>query len=83
MSSTPPLLSKAFDTVNHCIRFSKLEKCGIRGNSLTLISNYLTDRKQVVNLNNANSSPDSSQHTITFGVPQGSILLAAFIFYLL
>ena len=64
-------LLKAFDSVNHSIRPCKLEKLhGIRDNSLSLISNYFEDRKQVVNFNNAYSS----QQTITCGVPQGSIL---------
>ena len=63
-------LLKAFDTVNHRILLSKLEKCGIRGNTLSLISNYLTNSKQVVNLSNTYSS----QQTITCGVPQGTIL---------
>ena len=63
-------LSKAFDTVNHKILLNKLEKYGIRGNSLTLIRNYLTNRKQTVHINNTYSL----QQTLTSGVPQGSIL---------
>ena len=43
-------LSKAFDTVNNQILLNKLEKHGVRGNSLTLINDYLTNRKQVVRL---------------------------------
>ena len=37
-------LSRAFDPVNRCIFISKLKKHGIRGNLLTLISNYLPER---------------------------------------
>ena len=48
----------------------KLEKYGIRSNSLHLITNYLTNRKQIVYINNSYSTPQ----TIKCGVPQGSIL---------
>ena len=63
-------LSKAFDTVNRSILLDKLEKYGIRSNSLKLIENYLSNRKQIVNLNRAYST----ELKITCGVPQGSIL---------
>ena len=67
---TLPDLLKAFDTVNHCILLSKLEKHGIRGHSLSLISNYITDRKHLVYLSNTYSS----KQAITCGFPQGSKL---------
>ena len=63
-------LSKAFDTVDHQILLIKLEKYGIRGNTLKLIHNYLINRKQTVNINNT----FSDLKTIKCGVPQGSIL---------
>ena len=63
-------LSKAFDTVNYKLLLSKLEKYGVRGNSLKLINDYLTHRKQVVHVNNTYSD----QQSIVCGVPQGSAL---------
>ena len=48
----------------------KLEKYGIRDNSLTLMKSYLTNRKQTVHINNTYSL----QQTLTCGVPQSSIL---------
>ena len=62
--------SKAFDTVNHEILFSKLEFYGVRGISLELFRSYLSGRKQFVEYNGASSS----QSNIVCGVPQGSIL---------
>ena len=56
--------------MNHSILLDKLEKYGIRGNSLKLIENYLSNRKQIVNLNRTYST----ELKITCGVPQGSIL---------
>ena len=63
-------LSKAFDTVDHKILLYKLERHGIRGQALELMKSYLSDRQQIVKINNCKS--DSS--LITTGVPQGTIL---------
>ena len=63
-------LSKAFDTLNHEILFSKLEHYGIRGLTLQWIKSYFSNRKQFVQYRNI-SSP---LHTIKCGVLQGSIL---------
>jgi len=63
-------LKKAFDTCSHDILLKKLKKIGILGTELLWFKNYLSGRKQFVNLNNCNSS----LLDILFGVPQGSIL---------
>jgi hypothetical protein len=63
-------LSKAFDTIDHSILVSKLYHYGIRGLPLSLLSNYLQDRKQFTSFN----SYSSSMLPVRCGVPQGSIL---------
>ena len=63
-------LSKAFDTLNYDILFSKLNHYGIRGVSLLWFKNYLKDRKQYVTFNGCTSDT----LPIQCGVPQGSIL---------
>ena len=62
--------SKAFDTVNHDILFTKLECLGIRDTPLQWFKSYLSDREQYVIYNET----CSSYKTISCGVPQGSIL---------
>jgi hypothetical protein len=62
--------SKAFDTVNFNILFSKLECYGIRGAALSWFKSYLNQREQFVMYNNI----ESTREVITCGVPQGSIL---------
>ena len=63
-------LSKAFDTIDHTILFTKLQHYGIRGVTLDWFRDYLTSRVQFVSIENVYSS---NGH-ITCGVPQGSIL---------
>ena len=63
-------LTKAFDTINHKILFHKLESFGLTGPPLQFIKGYLTNRFQVVQVNNNLSSAKP----INRGVPQGSIL---------
>ena len=63
-------LKKAFDTVDHSLLLTKLERVGVRGNSLEWFNSYLTNRYQFVYINGILSE----QELIKCGVPQGSIL---------
>ena len=63
-------LSKAFDTVNHEILLKKLHHYGIRGQTNALFKSYLTNRKQLVEIDKIRSSC----LPINCGVPQGSVL---------
>lgn len=63
-------LAKAFDTVNHQILIKKMEAMGIRGVPLDLFKNYLSDRLQVVKVDNTFSIPKK----LELGVPQGTVL---------
>ena len=63
-------LKKAFDTVNHQILLQKLEKYGVRGLPLQLLTSYISERIQYTVVNNHKSNIRS----VTCGVPQGSTL---------
>lgn len=63
-------LSKAFDTVSIPILLFKLERMGIRGIQLNLLTDYLTNRSQSVKLD----TYISADLPVTVGIPQGSIL---------
>ena len=63
-------LCKAFDTVDHTILLKKLQFYGIRGVALSLLSSYLSNRKQYTVINNV----ISECRTVSYGVPQGSVL---------
>ena len=62
--------SKAFDRVWHEGLIYKLRRCGVSGNLLSLIKDFLANRKQRTVLNGKTSEWGS----VTAGVPQGSIL---------
>ena len=62
--------SKAFDMVEHPILLQKLDHYGVRGPALKWLESYLSNRKQFVSLNGA----ESSILQMDYGVPQGSIL---------
>jgi len=61
-------LQKAFDTVDHSILCDKLSAIGV--DSVPWFESYLTNRKQLVNVNGVCSDVQN----VTCGVPQGSVL---------
>ena len=63
-------ICKAFDKVWHKGLMYKLRQYGFTGNLLTLLTDFLSKRKQRVVLNGQHSS----RADIKAGVPQGSIL---------
>lgn len=72
-------LSKAFDSVNHDLLLSKLQRMGIRGIPLDWFRSYICGRRQVVRIAFSDASSllqhcFSEQETTLAGVPQGSVL---------
>ena len=63
---------KAFDTISHCILFSKLDNCGVLGPALDLVKSYIDKRKQRLDGGNFLSSPVAQSSKA--GVPQGSVI---------
>ena len=63
-------LKKCFDTINHDLLLSKLQKYGVEHNELLWFTDYLSDRSQAVNADGCISSFSN----INTGVPQGSVL---------
>ena len=61
---------KAFDMVNHTILLSKLKVYKLDDLSLNWFKSYLSERSQIVIINNY----ESSAQNIRYGIPQGSIL---------
>ena len=72
-SSTWPyfwILKKAFDTVDHTILIKKLNALGMRGNSGSWFTSFLSNRKQFCTVN----GQQSGARLVTCGIPQGSCL---------
>ena len=62
--------TKAFDTVNQQILIKTLEYYGIRGVAKDWLISYLSDRQQIVTVNNITPT----KCYVTCGIPQGSVL---------
>ena len=63
-------LSKAFDCINHDLLIAKLHAYGFSIDSLKMIKDYLSNRKQRVKINTS----FSTWSDLLMGVPQGSVL---------
>ena len=63
-------LKKAFDTVDHEILLTKMNRCGIQGKTLDWLKSYLTNRTQRCSVNCCLSDFT----TLKCGVPQGTIV---------
>jgi len=63
-------LARAFDIINHDILLNKMKNIGITGPALELFKSYLSDRKQLVKINNTHSD----EMKIKCGVPQGTTI---------
>jgi len=67
-------LSKAFDTLDREILLNKMENYGFRGVAHNLFKSYFKNRYQKVQLNDQNTTYESSWELTSTGCPQGSIL---------
>ena len=69
-------LSKAFDTLTHKIVLHKLERYGIRGQTLKWFESYLSDRRIRVKFRPASTGhvETTDEYDIEYGAPQGSCL---------
>jgi len=72
-------IKKAFDSVNHILLLKMLFQSGFRKNIYKLIQSYLSNRTQLVKINNIYNN----QMQILHGVPQGIVLGPIFLLYIL
>ena len=63
-------LTAAFDTVHHDILLTRLHQIGLSASALNWFHSYLSERSEYVSL----GREKSRTHTVTCGVPQGSVL---------
>ena len=71
--------AKAFDKVDHSCLLHKLDHYGIRGNFLSRLENFLTERTQRITIEGHLSTTTN----ITSGVPQGSVPAPLYCSYVL
>ena len=62
--------SKAFDSVPHQRLIGKMESYGVKGNILNWIRDFVSERSQIVKVNNA----ESYIAPVLSGIPQGVVL---------
>ncbi len=72
-------LKKAFDVVDHKILLKKLEKLGVKENCLKWFESYLSNRKQIVDINGYFSSERDILCSVLQGSSLGPILFLCFI----
>ena len=63
-------LSSAFDTIDHSILLRRLKTLGITSTAIKWLDSYLTNRVQMVSIQNITSK----EFSLASGVPQGSVL---------
>ena len=71
-------LSKAFDYIPHDLFVAKLEAYGFQTDALNLVYDYLSNRKQIVKINQT----FSCWKDIGYGVPQRSISVHYYSIYI-
>jgi hypothetical protein len=67
-------LSKAFDVINHELLLKKIGHYGIKENTQRLLTSFLKDRRQTVEVKMEGKSLKSEAGVLRHGIPQGSSL---------
>ena len=72
-------LKKAFDVVPHDVLLKKLKLLGVVGTAWDWFESYLSDRKQIVDINGTTSKPRNLDISVIQGTSLGPILFLCFI----